>query len=357
MTFKKAYYPFFNLRNYKLGITLFVTIALIVSMLVINPISESYQVLDPEWSWYFLAELCWFVAIAFAITQISIWLSNYLDKQLPWEKQTLKRLSIQLFLQFIGILIALSILWFVISFGPPDIEYNDEEEWVGYRQTIFIGFLLSLMVTAIHVGNHLLLNWKNSILEAAELKQASLQAQLQSLKLQLDPHFMFNNFSTLSSLIDENPKDAQLFLDRLSEVHRYMLINLDKHLIPLKAELDFVEAFSYLIQIRFSENLHIEVTIPETLYTEHIPPTTLQLLIENAIKHNIASRKQPLYIKIYAEGGYVYVVNNLQKLPSPLHSSKIGLKNIINRYKLLAEELPEVIATPYDFKVKIPLIS
>jgi len=140
-------------------------------------------------------------------------------------------------------------------------------------------------------------------------------------------------------------------------VHRYMLINLEKNTISLKAELAFVKAYSYLIKIRFASNLRIEIDIPTDLHTLDIPPTTLQLLIENAIKHNIASRKHPLYIKIYAKDRAIYVVNNLQKIPSPLHSSKIGLKNIINRYKLLSDDVPVVTETAYDFTVKLPLIA
>lgn len=136
------------------------------------------------------------------------------------------------------------------------------------------------------------------MLEAAELKQANLQAQLQIMKAQLNPHFMFNNFSVLSGLISENKDGALQFLDRLSIVYRYMTNNLSRNIISFREELHFIEAYIYLIKIRFADNLHITVNIPAEFEESGIPPSTLQLLLENAVKHNIASRVQPLFIHI-----------------------------------------------------------
>ncbi|MBB5634404.1 sensor histidine kinase YesM [Pedobacter cryoconitis] len=354
MTSKQAV-SIFSSGIFRVILPLIVTSVLIFSMMIINPISERNYILEPELSRDFFMDLIWFITLGWAITEIGIIISYYLDQWLPWVQFSVKRFFLQLFIQCVLVIAVMTSLWYVTDLVPP---YYDgaENDWVGYRQMIFVSIVLSLIVTAVHIGSYLLLNWKNAIVEAAELKQTTLQSQLQSLKLQLDPHFMFNNFSTLSSLIAENQSEAQQFLDCLSEVHRYMLYNLERNVIPLKEELDFITSYIYLIKIRFSENLKIEVTIKEDLLNQGIPPTTLQLLIENAVKHNIASRSQPLHIRISSAGNTICVANNIQKLPSCIGSSKIGLKNIINRYKLLSAKLPEIIQTAHEFVVKIPLL-
>lgn len=347
----------FNSKLYRIVVVFVVTIILILSMMIINPLNERGYILKVEVSWEFFTDLIWFTVLGWAITETAIVVSYYLDRLLPWEQYSVKRFFLQLLIQCILVMAVMTLLLVItdlfISANPED----PDNDWMGYRQMIFISIVLSLIVTAIHTGSHLLLNWKKSIIEAAELKQTTLQSQLQSLKLQLDPHFMFNNFSTLSSLISENQAGAQDFLDSLSEVHRYMLYNLDKNIISLKEELDFISSYIYLIKIRFAENLNIDITGMENFFYKGIPPTTLQLLIENAVKHNIASRSQPLHIRIFPEDNYILVVNNIQKMSSPISSSKIGLKNITNRYKLLSAKTPEIIQTDFNFIVKVPLLS
>lgn len=346
----------FSSKLYRVALAFIVTIALIFSLMIINPIGELNYILKFEFSWESFIDLAWFFIFGSAITETGLLVSHYLDKHLPWEQFSFKRFFLQLLAQCILVTAIMTLLLYVTNLMIPLDPDDLGPDWVGFRQMIFISIVLSLIVTSVHVGNHLLFNWKNSIIEAAELKQTVLQSQLQSMKLQLDPHFMFNNFSALSSLISENQAMAQHFLNCLSEVHRYMLYNLDRNIIPLKDELDFITSYIYLIKIRFSENLQIEITGIEDILDKGIPPTTLQLLIENAVKHNIASRNQPLHIKIFPEGNYLLVVNNIQKIQSTIASSKIGLKNIINRYKLLSAKIPEIIQTEFDFVVKVPLL-
>lgn len=346
----------FSSGFYRMIMVFVVTIALIFSMMIINPISELRYILKLEISWESFTDLIWFMILGWSITETAILVSYILDKLLPWEQSSVKRFFLHLLVQCILVMAVMTLLLVITDiFVPLDLE-GINSDWTGYRQMIFISIVLSLIVTAINTGSRLLLNWKKSIIEAAELKQTTLQSQLQSLKLQLDPHFMFNNFSTLSSLISENQAGAQDFLDSLSEVHRYMLYNLDKNIISLKEELDFITSYIYLIKIRFAENLNINITGMENFLDKGIAPTTLQLLIENAVKHNIASRSQPLHIKIFPEDNYILVVNNIQRMPSPISSSQIGLKNIINRYKLLSAKTPEIIQTQFDFVVKVPLL-
>jgi LytS/YehU family sensor histidine kinase len=182
---------------------------------------------------------------------------------------------------------------------------------------------------------------------------------LQSLKLQLDPHFMFNNFSTLSELISEDRALAQAFIEHLSKVYRYMILNIHYNTISVQKELKFIQSYIYLITIRHGKNVVIDIDVPDAALEKQLPPITLQLLIENAIKHNIASESQPLYVSITVDHGQrLVVVNNLQRITGgSIHSSQLGLKNIRERYRLVSGQLPEIHVSDDTFRVLLPLLD
>lgn len=198
--------------------------------------------------------------------------------------------------------------------------------------------------------------------EAEQLKKQSIEARFDALRSQINPHFLFNSLNVLSSLVYRDPDTSARFIEQLSNVYRYLLYNQDQKLIPLREELEFINSYYYLLKMRFQENINIAHEIPETKKDYYIAPATLQLLIENAIKHNVVSKKNPLEIKIYIENGKpeinkIVVENNLQPKPVQETSSKLGLKNIKSRYTFLAgREGVEVITQP-NFVVKVPLIK
>jgi len=311
----------------------------------------------------------WGVMMLFCglITEFSLISARWMDKRIPWEKWPLKRFIAQLFCQVLSVFLLLTILNVVLTFifGPPqDLKENSPEkldEW----QFVFVCVMVSILISAVQTGNYLLERWKTSMLEAAELKlnaaelkQIAMQAELQSLKLQLDPHFMFNNFSTLSALIEEDKNTALSFLENLSRVYRYMIINLHNDIITLREELKFIQAFAFLIKIRHGDNVDIQTDIPETINSRGIPPITLQLLIENAIKHNVASAAQPLHIRIYLnEAGLLTVSNNIQLIPTNIPSTKLGLENIRNRYRLLSDLSTAIKEENGQFMVMLPLLD
>jgi LytS/YehU family sensor histidine kinase len=188
------------------------------------------------------------------------------------------------------------------------------------------------------------------------LARENVQSQLETLKNQLDPHFLFNSLNTLASLIEEENIPAQTYLDRLSDVYRYVLINREKNTVTLEEEMQFLDAYVYLNKIRFRENLLIEKDIPAQTYHQHIAPLSLQMLIENAIKHNVISRENPLKIKILQDGDFLTVENNVQGKKIFEKSTKLGLQNIINRYRLLTPLGVEVSNTGTHFSVRLPLL-
>ncbi len=189
--------------------------------------------------------------------------------------------------------------------------------------------------------------------ELEQMKQAYLQANLSSLKEQLSPHFLFNSFNTLNSLTGEQPvKD---YVEQMANVYRYLLDYHKNDLVDLKQELDFVRSYLYIMQMRLETALAVTIDIDTVLYKTRIPPLTLQLLIENAIKHNIASRIRPLQIQLSSGPGYLQVRNNLQPKLSVPATSGVGLTNINQRYQLLFSQEIKIEMEDDSFTVKLPI--
>ncbi len=189
-----------------------------------------------------------------------------------------------------------------------------------------------------------------------ELQQAHLQARFEALKSQLNPHFLFNNLSTLVAIIENDPRQAVAFVQNLSGIYRYVLQMRSEELVTLNTELDFAKSYEFLLAKRFGTNFSLAVTIPAALLSHTLPPLTLQLLIENAVKHNVISSKSPLTIEIFSEADYIIVRNKLQPKNLPETSTQVGLANICNRFSYFTERQVEISTTAGRFQVKLPLL-
>ena len=199
---------------------------------------------------------------------------------------------------------------------------------------------------------------KELLIETHLLKEIALQTELQVYKMQLDPHFLFNSFSVLTHLVDTDTTKAQLYLENLSKVYRYILLNSKKDLVTIDTELALILAYYELIKIRHQENIHLNIDISSSTKQMAIPPVTLQLLVENAIKHNKQSADNPLYVTITDhEKGYLQVSNNAQKIKLHHESIGVGVENIKQRYALLSEVLPVFIDEEDTYTVKLPLLK
>jgi LytS/YehU family sensor histidine kinase len=185
----------------------------------------------------------------------------------------------------------------------------------------------------------------------------NVSAQFESLKNQLDPHFLFNSLNVLNGLIEESPKKASMFTTDLSKIYRYVLEQKDKSLVSLQDELTFSRAYLNLLSLRFEAGIQIDLQINAEQHTGCILPLSLQLLIENAIKHNIISVRKPLLLKIYRKNNYLYVENNLQKKKVLHDHSGIGLKNIQERYAILSNLSVHLQETDILFSVGLPIIN
>ncbi|MDO4181935.1 MAG: sensor histidine kinase [Bacteroidales bacterium] len=223
-------------------------------------------------------------------------------------------------------------------------------------QHLYIYSILATFISSIYINAFYLSSYMTSETEKKRLEMEAMQARLNALKQQIDPHFMFNNFSILSELIVEDRELAGKFLDRLSKVYRYVIRNYDRDTVPVQQELTFLEHYLYLMEIRYEGAICFRIA-PELKQAEgSIPPVCLQLLVENALKHNSFSEQSPLRIELYEADGCIVVRNNLQPLATPVKSTGMGQRNILERYAILCGRKPLIRQTEESYAVALPLL-
>ncbi|MEM9023785.1 MAG: histidine kinase [Bacteroidota bacterium] len=293
-----------------------------------------------------------------AIFTVAIWQGAvailwYFRKLFPNIEQTVKRLALTVITAVIyTFLIDAAVQTILAAFG-----LMEPCDWTTLWQKQSINVIPLLFVGTLYETTYFFDSWKRAIVEAEEYKSQQLRSQFEALKNQINPHFLFNSLNTLITLIGEDQRQATDFTQKLSEVYRYILQNKDEELITLRKELEFVRSYIFLLKMRFGNNLHVNIDIAEGNLNDHIAPLSLQMLIENAVKHNEVSNAHPLQIDLYVQNGKTIVVkNNLQKKASG-HSTRIGLENIRKRYEYLSNTNIEVITTAINFMVALPLIK
>ena len=218
------------------------------------------------------------------------------------------------------------------------------------------GFRVNLFLNCLNAIVYYMNRLKKTQLEAEQLRKISIEARFESLRNQINPHFLFNCFNVLSTLVYKDADTSAKFISQLSNVYRYLLYNQEKNVVQLKDELAFIDAYLYLLKIRFGENIVVERQINLDIEKFYVAPAVLQMLIENAIKHNVISRKHPLHIKLVFEGRWLTVSNNLQEKEVKESSTQVGLNNISARYGFLSDEPVKIERSLQEFTVKIPLL-
>jgi LytS/YehU family sensor histidine kinase len=217
-------------------------------------------------------------------------------------------------------------------------------------------FMLSIVMNLIYFGTIYFFNWKYDLVNLANMQREQALVKYDVLKNQLNPHFLFNALTSLNSLIFENQQLASDFLHQLSKVYRYVLQNKEKATVSLQTEVDFITSFIFLLKTRFIDAVEFTIQLADQDREKEIVPVTLQILIENAIKHNIASKETPLTISIRANGGFLFIENNLNRKAQVETSNKQGLENLKSLYQYLTDKHVEIIETPHSFTVKVPLL-
>lgn len=274
----------------------------------------------------------------------------YLDKIYPFERNAFKRIAIQ-FLLTLTVLLLIRTVPYILFYD--EFPFHPSREVIVATYAINIFMVLSLILSIF--GYHFFVRWKEEKIAAAELEKEKAQVQYDNLKNQLNPHFLFNALSSLNSLIFENPQLASDFLQQLSKVYRYVLENKEKNAVTLQTEINFVSHYIKLLETRFGDGLKILMSINEEAKEKTIVPVTIQILIENAVKHNTTSKDSPLIIRIATEGDFLSVENNLQKKSAVETSNKHGLENLKNLYRYISDKAVQVAESGGSFKVKVPL--
>lgn len=283
---------------------------------------------------------------------VAFYMFTKFRKVYPLIRQTPKRV----FFTLTSLFIAMVLLDPMLCIVAQDSTVEDFYVLSAWFDHALVKFIPTIIIGSIYENVYFFEQWKKTIQVNESLKNQQIRTQFEVLQNQMSPHFLFNSLNTLTTLIQEDPEVATRFTEKLSEVYRYILQNKEKELVFLHQELAFAKSYSFLLKMRYLENLIIAFNV-EVQDTKHLPPLTLQMLIENALKHNIISAQRPLSVEIYSEGDNIIVKNNLQVKNAIAKSTKTGLDNIRRRYEYLSHRNIEVISDKSHFIVKVPLVE
>lgn len=291
--------------------------------------------------------------IGFSLWKVNQFVSFIGDYFFPWKINPVKTLIVDTILSItftVVDIIAVHYLYLLIVF---DINFFDNpQRWIWQ---MVITFLISLLITISFYLAYFFKWWRIATINEEKLKQEAIQLRYDALKSQVNPHFLFNSLSVLSSLVDANPQKAKEFIQQFSNIYRYVLEQREQELVPLEDELNFIKSYVTLHQIRHGENLHISIDINNK--TGYVIPLSIQILLENCFKHNIISEEMPLKVKVWRENDYIVVQNNLQKRKSINDSGGVGLDTISKRYEYFTKEPLKIEVTSESYLVMFPVLN
>lgn len=293
------------------------------------------------------------VGLGYGAFRIQIWF----DRKMPWIHYPAKRFVLEL-LTYLIYAFSFSFVVYFILYSVVFPQFTlDDIPWAWLVVQTKMPLMIGLVLSFIFVSRSFLFEWRKAAIEAERLKTEHYAIQFQSLKEQLNPHFLFNSLNVLSNLVYENPDTASEFIRQLSRLYRYVLDVQQEELVAVEREIEFADNYLALQKIRFEESLSYSILVPEN-FKGYIPSLSLQLLLENAIKHNVVSKANPLLIEILVENGKLVVRNSLQLKTSSLEDlSGIGLSNIKKRYALLSDQNVEISETEDHFAVTLPVLD
>ncbi len=302
----------------------------------------------------FLSSFFW--AFSISITQWAglDFIYQLIDRYFSWMQTPVKKV----FVQIISFIAYSASAYIVVQFAnyylwmgtPPSKSWD----WIlkAIPSTLLISFIISLIFTAIGFFNA----WKQSFVRAEKLKVEMMAYKYESLRNQINPHFLFNSLNVLSDLVYDDQALAVKFIRQMSDLFRYVLDSRDKELVPMKDELAFIESYTFMLKTRFEEKLSINIDV-EPRPDDYLVPMTLQLLIENAVKHNEVSEAFPLRINIRRNEDSLEVENNFQPKKAGDTSTKTGLKNITQQYAFFSERHITIISTDERYTVRVPILK
>lgn len=337
----------FNLR-YRFGFIFLLGSYSFLNTLLIETF-EYYHVSVNKWAIFFL-----FLAVTAAIWEGNRLWDNWLARE------DLAHFWVRICYNFAGSIVITAVC--AVTLGALTAYSTLSHNWLDWilpmKLFVMFCFRINLFLNTLHIIFLYMQKLEQSHQELETYKRISSQAQLQSLRNQVNPHFLFNNLSVLTALISHDANASVEFVKQFSNVYRYILKSDEKELILLREEIDFIQSYLYLLKTRFDSGLSIDITIPESSLSCYILPVSLQMLVENAVKHNIISKSKPLHIEILStDNQSITVRNNLQrKKISDEQSTQLGLTNIARRYDFLGHQGVSIEERDHYFSVTIPLI-
>lgn len=277
------------------------------------------------------------------------YLSDWLDHKISWHERPGTRFTAGI---VIMLAYTLASVWILVVFFREVVGLNAGS---GYNTMLYCAMLITILISMFMTSRSFLFNWRQAAVDAEQLKRESVRAQYESLRNQVNPHFLFNSLNALSNLVYQDPDKAARFIKQLADVYRYVLDTRDREVVKLEEELEFLKAYFFLQQIRFGEKLKMDVQVMNR--DGGVAPLALQMLVENAIKHNIIADAQPLSVSVTERDGRIWVSNTLQKRSTPdEEGSGLGLDNIRRRYSFLSGKPVEVMTEGGIFSVGLPVL-
>lgn len=295
--------------------------------------------------------LSWMGGVLVALPDLL--LIGWLNVVLPWAKSVLTRVLLQL---------SLTILWgasvsvFVTLLAHAITPYSEDLGLVLWYNALMYSVVNVLLMVVLE-GWIFFLESRRAEMRARLLERELSQVRFEVLKSQINPHFMFNSLAVLSGLMEHDVGKAQLFLDHFSQIYRYVLDTIEKQVVTLQEELKFAHAYLLLQQMRHGESLTWKIDLPSRLMHKLMPPLSLQTLLENAIKHNIANERYPLTIEIFSNQDELVVRNKMQPKLSQSESSGLGQRNLEKRYRMISEREPRFVVETDCYVATLPLIE
>jgi sensor histidine kinase YesM len=311
-------------------------------------------VTTPDPVFYF--SILWVTLIAFLASVGNRFLTFTFDKVLPWNKWGNTRFFLQLTLGLAFLLLLINGTYYFIKVVLTELPPT-------YEQLVVMnvwGAAMFIPAYSIYFSLHFLRHWRKSELDMERFQKENIRSQLDSLRNHLDPHFLFNNLNILSSLVDRDQKASRIFINKLAEVYRAILRTKSDDLIMLSEEVGYISSYIYLIKTRFEDNILFHMDLNGQHANKVLPPLTLQMLIENAIKHNLITEARPLEIRLFQpDESHLVVSNTLNRKPAeaPTGLSQSGIANIRQRYAHFTDQEVVVTETETHFEVKVPLLQ
>ena len=293
--------------------------------------------------------------IGFGIITINSWL----NKQIPWRSNVLGRFVAGLSLDFVFLGVTLLLFgWLANVLGLIDYDMFPEDMFIRQIELklIVLSLITMFIVTLVEFNRFSYNEFTVGQIRKLKSQRKQLELQFEALKSQLSPHYLFNSMNTISSLVYRDPNIAENFIRNLAETFNYVLNTREVQLVKLEEEIEALKDYGYLLTIRYADAISLNIEVDATFNKKPVPPLTLQLLVENAVKHNVISSDEPLKIHIRATEEEVIVLNNKTGTPSQTASHKVGLDNIKNRYAFFTPKEISIENNDY-FEVRLPMLS